>query len=51
MADQRWKKLHKNAVPSVVELKGKDTYIDESRHVKEFITAAHRDLENEDFDF
>ncbi|UCH92884.1 MAG: B12-binding domain-containing radical SAM protein, partial [Candidatus Aminicenantes bacterium] len=50
-ADQRWKKLHKNAVPAVVELKDSSTHIDETRQVKEFITAAHRNLEQEDFDF
>jgi radical SAM superfamily enzyme YgiQ (UPF0313 family) len=50
-ADLRWKELHKNAVPSLVELKGENIYIDERRNVKEFTTAAQRDLENEDFDF
>jgi len=35
-ADERWKKLHKNAVPSIVELRNKDIYVDsdESRKVK-----------------
>jgi radical SAM superfamily enzyme YgiQ (UPF0313 family) len=33
-ADERWKKLHKNAVPSVVEFKNSDIYIDENKFVK-----------------
>jgi hypothetical protein len=50
-ADQRWKKLHKTAVPPVVELKNQDAYIDEIRNVKELITAKQKDLTDEDFDF
>lgn len=34
-ADTRWKKLHKNAVPSLMEFKNHDIYIDESKQVKE----------------
>jgi hypothetical protein len=34
-ADTRWKKLHKNAVPSLMEFKNHDVYIDESKQVKE----------------
>ena len=50
-ADQRWKELHKNAVPLLVELKNSNIYIDERRNVKEFITANQTVLENEGFDF
>jgi len=34
-ADERWKKLHKNAVPSVVEFKTKGAYIDECKGLKQ----------------
>lgn len=33
-ADERWKKLHKNAVPPVVEFKQTGKKIDENKHVK-----------------
>ena len=50
-ADERWKKLHKNAVPSVVELKNKDIYVDknESRNVKEFSFARNTLQDDEDW--
>jgi radical SAM superfamily enzyme YgiQ (UPF0313 family) len=35
MADDRWKKLHKNAVPSLVEFKDKEKIVDEVKNVKE----------------
>jgi radical SAM superfamily enzyme YgiQ (UPF0313 family) len=50
-ADERWKKLHKNAVPSVIELKNENAYIDESKHIKQLTMATEKNLENEDFDF
>jgi len=40
-ADERWKKLHKNAVPSIVELKNKDIYVTENRNVKELSFARN----------
>ena len=33
-ADERWKKLHANAVPSLVEFKNKEVLINEARQVK-----------------
>jgi hypothetical protein len=33
-ADERWRKLHKNAVPPLVEFKNSGIYIDENKHVK-----------------
>ncbi|MGD2091070.1 MAG: radical SAM protein [Candidatus Aminicenantes bacterium] len=39
-ADERWKRLHKNAVPSVVALKNPDIYINENKYVKEFSFAG-----------
>lgn len=50
-ADERWKGLHKNAVPSVIELKNEDVYIDESKNVKQFVIAPDKNLETEVFDF
>lgn len=50
-ADERWKRLHKNAVPSVIELKNPDVYIDESKQAKQLLAASEKNLENEDFDF
>lgn len=40
-ADERWKKLHKNAVPPIVELNSKDIHIGESRNVKNLSFARH----------
>lgn len=39
-ADERWKRLHKNAVPSVLALKNPDVYIDENKYIKEFSFAG-----------
>lgn len=50
-ADERWKKLHKNAVPSLVEFENKDTYIDENKRVKRTITAQKKLSEDITFDF
>jgi len=41
-ADERWEKLHKNAVPSVVELKNNDIYVDENRDVKDLSFAENK---------
>lgn len=45
-ADERWKKLHKNAVPSIVELRNKAIYTDENRNVKE-LSFARNTLKDE----
>lgn len=37
-ADVRWQKLQKNAVPSLVDLKNKELYIDECKGIKEAST-------------
>jgi len=50
-ADERWRRLHKNAVPPLVELKNEDIYVDECKHVKPLVMTPGRDLENENFDF
>jgi len=52
-ADERWKKLHKNAVPSLVEYKNKQTYINEnkSREKISFLQTAHQLQDGSDFKF
>ncbi|MCP4157977.1 MAG: radical SAM protein [bacterium] len=50
-ADERWKKLHKNAVPSLVDLKDKNLYIDECKGVKEITLLENKAPEEGDFDF
>lgn len=41
-ADERWKKLHKNAVPSVIDLQNKKMYITECRNIKELTFAENK---------
>jgi radical SAM superfamily enzyme YgiQ (UPF0313 family) len=41
-ADERWKKLHKNAVPALVEFQDKDKYIDENKKIKQMVTAQKK---------
>jgi hypothetical protein len=48
-ADDRWKKLHKNAVPPLVEFKNKTGYIDECRRAKTVSFA--RNTLNDDVGF
>lgn len=39
--DQRWKKLHPNAVPSLLDFKNKYRYIDENKHLKTLFPAQN----------
>jgi hypothetical protein len=50
-ADDRWKKLHKNAVPSLVEFRDKNGYIDENKRFRmlSYITETIQD--DEEFGF
>jgi hypothetical protein len=50
-ADERWKKLHKNAVPSLVEFENKDVYLDENKTVKRVIAAGKKLDPHMNFDF
>jgi hypothetical protein len=50
-ADQRWKKLHRNAVPSIVAFENRDVYIDENKTVKELIDAPAEIPDDGDFGF
>jgi len=52
-ADQRWQKLHKNAVPPLIDLRNKHRYISENREVKtlHFAQALNSTDLDEDFGF
>lgn len=50
-ADQRWKMLHKNAVPSLVELKSNDDIVDEIRSQGGFVQLRDSLAEEGDFNF
>ena len=51
LADMRWKKLHKNAVPALVEFKNGDNYIDECKRVKKLTEVQKVDLDSGEFGF
>jgi radical SAM superfamily enzyme YgiQ (UPF0313 family) len=50
-ADERWKKLHKNAVPPLVEFKDPETCIDECRYVKPLALLKNKPQDKGDFSF
>jgi hypothetical protein len=50
-ADQRWKKLHVHAVPSLVELGVEKNYIDECRYLEQLHQVQNTMDFPEDFDF
>jgi radical SAM superfamily enzyme YgiQ (UPF0313 family) len=50
-ADERWKRLHKNAVPSLVEFKEGNRYIDECKDIKEIRLIRQSFQEEGDFEF
>ena len=50
-ADERWLKLHKNAVPPLVELRNEDIDFTETANVKDLVFASMKNLESENFDF
>jgi radical SAM superfamily enzyme YgiQ (UPF0313 family) len=50
-ADERWKAIHKNAVPAAAEFKGSRTYIDECKHVQDILFAKKSDMEDTTFSF
>ncbi len=49
-ADERWKKLHKNAVPSIMQLMKNNIEFDERKKVKKFLTLRNA-VEEGDFGF
>lgn len=50
-ADERWKNLHKNAVPPLLELKKNGGDIDERKKIKKIIFAGNSNLDDGQFDF
>jgi hypothetical protein len=50
-ADERWKKLHKNAVPSLIELKNNTNIIDEGKKTRSLKTLKNHQKEDGDFAF
>lgn len=50
-ADQRWKKLHRNAVPFLLEFKDRNIYLDENKGVKKILQAENTGKETIEFDF
>ncbi|MGD2091038.1 MAG: radical SAM protein [Candidatus Aminicenantes bacterium] len=50
-ADERWRKLHKNAVPSILEIVNHSVDFSERKKVKKFLPLQTKYDEEEDFDF
>ena len=50
-ADERWKRLHENAVPSVTEFKDRKRYIDECRGVEKIFYVNDTIEDDGDFGF
>jgi len=51
LADRRWKELHENAVPPVIQFKDKLHYIDECRHVEKIFHLENNLEDDGDFGF
>jgi radical SAM superfamily enzyme YgiQ (UPF0313 family) len=49
-ADERWKKLHKNAVPSIAEIRDNNYYVDECKKLDDVQFAQSHMEEGGDFD-
>jgi radical SAM superfamily enzyme YgiQ (UPF0313 family) len=50
-ADKRWAKLHKNAVPCLVDFQDRNSYINENKYVKQLVALESTFQEQGDFDF
>lgn len=50
-ADDRWEKLHKNAVPPLIRFQMKDRYIDECRNAKNLVKANNTRLLDKSWNF
>ncbi|UCH98244.1 MAG: radical SAM protein [Candidatus Aminicenantes bacterium] len=50
-ADERWKSLHRNAVPSMVDFQQGKKYIDENKHIKEVVLGKNIHPEEADWGF
>lgn len=49
-ADERWKRIHKNAVPSIAQLRDTNLYIDECKKVKDVVFTQSFLQDDGDFD-
>jgi hypothetical protein len=50
-ADKRWKRLHKNAVPEMIEFREKNTHINECRNIKKVFRSRKLQMDEGDFMF
>jgi len=50
-ADQRWKKLHKNASPALVDLEDSQVYVDDRKKVEKLISVQNTDINQATFGF
>jgi radical SAM superfamily enzyme YgiQ (UPF0313 family) len=50
-ADERWQKLHRNAVPPLVDFKNTDIRIDENKYLKSELLTANVPQDDGDFEF
>jgi len=50
-ADERWKKLHVNAVPGLIEFESNKNFINENKYIKKLILADNVHQEEGDFIF
>jgi hypothetical protein len=50
-ADRRWQKLHRNAVPALLELKNKTVYVDECKQVEKLAAVNTARVRQDDGDF
>lgn len=50
-ADERWKRLHNNAVPSLLDFKSRNSYVDECRNVKQRIHLEKKLVDDGNFNF
>ena len=50
-ADERWKRLHENSVPSLVEFKNPDAAVDENKNVEKILYAKNTLKEEINFSF
>jgi hypothetical protein len=50
-ADERWKKLHENAVPAIAEFGKRDVYIDENQRIKKLYNAQDTLQDDGDWGF
>ncbi len=50
-ADERWKRLHKNAVPSIAEIRDPSFQVEERKHLKELLVTRKVEQDEGDFVF